>query len=297
MSDAREPIVIGIDGSPPSEAALAWGLELAARRQAPVRLAHAYEPSIYDIRAGGYYSDFGNGLREAMQRMMNAAEAQARQAYPGVQVSTRLEAGSAVDALVDESGHADTVVLGTRGTGGFADLVIGSTTLHVATHAHAPVVAVPVPGEAEPTRHGVVVGVETSPSAQSAIDYAFRYAAETGEPLTALHTWTVPLPNGPAIRIPVMPDPDLTAERKLAMLDETLAPWREKHPAVPVELKTLQSHATPALVAAAREARLVVVGCRGRGALRSLLLGSVSHGVLHRATSPVAIVHDHRPTA
>ena len=79
-------------------------------------------------------------------------------------------------------------------------------------------------------------------------------------------------------------------ERALA---ESMAGWAEKYPDVEVSRRLVHEHPVRALAAAAKDARLLVVGCRGRGALRTMLLGSVSHGVLHLATCPVAVVHDH----
>ena len=70
-----------------------------------------------------------------------------------------------------------------------------------------------------------------------------------------------------------------------------MAGWQEKYPDVAVDQKVVYGHPVPALVAAASAARLLVVGSRGRG---SVVLGSVSHGVLHRATGPVAVVHPSR---
>ena len=80
--------------------------------------------------------------------------------------------------LVDESRTADVVVVGARGSGGFADLVIGSTTLHLASQAHCPVLAVPVPVEQRPHRHGVVVGVDGSAVSTEAVGAAFEWAAD-----------------------------------------------------------------------------------------------------------------------
>jgi nucleotide-binding universal stress UspA family protein len=74
-------------------------------------------------------------------------------------------------------------------------------------------------------------------------------------------------------------------------LAESLAGWQDKFPDVVVERKVVLGHPVPTLITNAANARMLVVGCRGRGALSSLVLGSVSHGVLHHATAPVAVVH------
>ena len=75
-----------------------------------------------------------------------------------------------------------------------------------------------------------------------------------------------------------------------AALTDAVAGWRKKFPDVDVRERVVHAIAAPALVDAARGAELLVVGSRGRGGFRSLLLGSVSHAVMHHATAPVAVV-------
>jgi nucleotide-binding universal stress UspA family protein len=93
--------------------------------------------------------------------------------------------------------------------------------------------------------------------------------------------------------LPLVYDPVLVNDEEQLVMAESMAGWSEKFPDVAVEHRVVRDHPVHALVGAADNARLLVVGSRGRGSLRSLLLGSVSHGVLHHATSPVAVVHAH----
>jgi nucleotide-binding universal stress UspA family protein len=181
-------------------------------------------------------------------------------------------------------------VLGSRGSGDFVDLMIGSTTLHVASQAHCPVIAVPAPREGGPSRHGVVVGVDGSPDSENAIDVAFQLAAETHEPLRAVRAWADPAVLGPGAMLPLVYDPALVTQEERLVLAEAMAGWSEKYPDVAVEQHVLRGHPVATLLRAGAEARYLVVGARGRGPLRSLLLGSVSHGVLHHADGPVVVV-------
>ena len=210
--------------------------------------------------------------------------------HPELPVSRRLQPGPAVVTLLDESRSASCVVLGSRGSGDFVDLRIGSTTLHVASQAHCPVIAVPAPKDGSAPRHGVVVGVDGSPDSEDAIDVAFQLAAETHEPLRAVHAWTDPALLGPGAMMPLVYDPALVTEEERLVLAEAMAGWSEKYPDVAVDQQVVRGHPVATLTQAGAKASYLVVGARGRGPLRSMLLGSVSHGVLHHANGPVVVV-------
>lgn len=294
MAVQPSAVVVGLDRSEQGRAALRYAAEAAHRRHRPLRLVHAFEPSQYELSPKVGWSPDSHGiLRNAAEQLVDEAVEVTTVAYPDLEVASRLEPGSAVAMLIEESGHADMVVLGSRGTGGFTDLVVGSTTLHVASLAHCPVVAVPAPIAGEPPRHGVVVGVDGSELSEPAIEFAFQAAAEVGEALIALHAWTDPAQLGPGIMLPLVYDPVLVKDEEQLVMAESLAGWSEKFPEVTVVHHVVRDHPVTVLTDAARRARLLVVGSRGRGPVRSLLLGSVSHGVLHHATSPVAVVHPH----
>ena len=291
----RNTIVIGIDGSPGSQSALAWGLALAKRRRAPVRLVHAFDPSMHEVRLGGGYDAGVMGDRfDAAKALLDTALEQATTEHPGLSITTRLADDSAASALIEESRDADTVVMGTHGAHGFSTVVAGTTTMNVASHAHCTVVAVPTPLDQATSGRGIVVGVDGSEQSHSAVRYAFQEAAETGEPLIAVHAWADPLTASViGAALPLRNDPVQQAHAQDVALAEELAGWSEKYPQVPVSRRVLHEQPVRALAAASSGARLLVVGCRGRGALSSMFLGSVSHGVLHLATCPVAVVHDH----
>jgi nucleotide-binding universal stress UspA family protein len=112
--------------------------------------------------------------------------------------------------------------------------------------------------------------------------------------LTAVHAWRDPLtPMALGTSIPALYDPAAYSRDQEILLAESLAGWSERYPDVSVYRRVVNDHPVRALSAAADGAELLVVGCRGLNAIRSMLLGSVSHGVLHLSSCPVAVVHDH----
>lgn len=291
----RKAVVAGLDRSRQGWAAVEYAAGLAGRRNLPLTLVHAYEPSQFAVRPTvGWTANVEGVVRNAAQRLVDDALDVLSTFHPGLEVTPRLQAGSAVEMLLDESQHAHTVVVGSRGTGGFADLVVGSTTLHVAAHAACPVIAVPGPSTGAEPRSGVVVGVDGSELSEDAIEYAFEMASDLREPLTAVHVWHDATHSGLGVALPLLEDPAKHMQEERLALAESMAGWQEKFPDVPVENDVVFAHPVPALVAAASRASLLVVGSRGRGAVGSIVLGSVSHGVLHRATGPVAVVHPGR---
>lgn len=288
----RNTVVVGVDRSDPARAAVEYAADLARRRHLRLSVVHAYEPSQYTVRPTvGWEPQIEGVMRNSAQRVLDDTVEVLGMAYPELDVTSRLEAGSPVAALLDESKTAESVVLGSRGAGGFAGLLLGSTTLHVAAHAECPVIAVPSPPDDEQPRHGVVVGVDGSELSTTAIEFALREASSVGEPLRAVHTWTDPSQVGPGAMLPLVYDATLVHKEELRVLAESMAGWAEKFPDVTIELKVVRGHPVRTLVTEAAGARLLVVGSHGRGAVRSVVLGSVGHGVLHHATGPVAVVH------
>jgi nucleotide-binding universal stress UspA family protein len=291
MNTTRKPVVAGLDRSRQGWAAVEYAADLAGRRNLPLVLVHAYEPSQYAVRpSAGFTPNVEGVVRNAAQRLVDDALDVLSTFHPDLEVKPRLRAGSAVELLLEESERAHTVVVGSRGTGGFADLVVGSTTLHVAGHARCPVVAVPGPSlDAEP-RSGVVVGVDGSELSEMAIGYAFEEASSLRQPLSAVHVWHDATHSGLGVAMPLLHEPVSRMQEERVALAESMAGWQEKFPDVAVDSQVVFAHPVPALLAAAVRARLLVVGSRGRGSVSSVVLGSVSHGVLHRATCPVAVV-------
>jgi nucleotide-binding universal stress UspA family protein len=287
-------VVIGYDGSADSEAALSWGLALADRHQAPVRIVQGFDPSQHTLRlVGGNGADAAAELYASAQKQLNQARDRSEDDHPHLHFTTVLEPASPDDLLIDESRTADIVVVGSRGRSRLSTLMAGSTVLTVAGRAHCTVVAVRSRLDEHLRGRGVVVGTDGSPVAEAAIAFAYQQAAELAVPLTVVHAWADPMTVPARGSSAPMYDPVDYPDEQQALLIESLAGWADKFPQVEVDVRVIRGQAVNTLAAASAPAELLVVGCHGHGLLRGMVLGSVSQGLLHRAALPVAVVHLH----
>ena len=298
MSAAGVPtVVVGVDGSPGSLTALAWGAEHAHRTHSALRLVRVFDVYLYEVGLSARYDGAAHsGLREGAATQLEERAEWARDRYPELDVTTRSIDGEPGAVLVEESADATVLVVGQTSGHGLGALVAGSTASHVASHAHGTVVVVPVPVDPHPLAaegYGVVVGMDGSPASLAALEVAFREADRVAEPLTAVTSWMDPSTYGVGVALPALREPVSYAAQQERELAEALAPWQAKFPEVEVRCRVVHDKAAHGLAEAGRGARLLVVGCRGRGAVRGAVLGSVSRGVVHRSDVPVAVVHEH----
>ena len=196
--------------------------------------------------------------------------------------------------LLDEARHASLLVVGARGIGGFERMLLGSVSTAVAEHASCPVVVVrPHAPRSEAARHAgqVVVGVDGSPASKRAIGFAFEEAARRNVGLVAVHALHPdPILQALAIVSVRSDDVDVLNSGASSLIDDAISPWRAKYSDVKVTTFRMVGHPVIVLGYAAAGSPLLVVGTRGRGGLKAAVLGSVSRGVLHHATGPVAVV-------
>lgn len=287
----RRPVVVGVDGSESAERAVTWAATYAVAEHAPLQLLHAcavvpvYSPVALP-------QSFHDALAQQGREALTRAAELARQAVPGVDVSTQLMSGFAVETLLKASRNARSVVLGSRGLGGFTGLLVGSVAVALAAHGHCPLVVVRGErAEMEPRDQGpVVLGVDGSPAGEGAIRFAFDTASRWGVPLIALHTWSdLTVDDLFTVAQPQLDWNVLEAEEH-KLLAQRLAGWQDKYPDVEVRRMVTMSRPAHSLVQQGRQARLIVVGSRGRGGLRGMLLGSTSQALLHHSPCPVAVV-------
>ncbi len=281
-------VVVGFDGSDTARRAVDWALAEARSRGRGLALVHAVLPP---VTTGG----LGVGLPPSLdliEQLEDNARAQLEEFAAGL-TGVRVDVGVAIGApsavLLEASESAELVVVGSRGRGGFAGLLLGSVGAQVAAHAECPVAV--IRGATVEGATGVVVGIDGSAAATAALAFAFDEASRHGWPLIAVHAWDVPaydllvVPNGP-VPIPLTD----VADDEVRLTAEILAGFRDEYPDVEVEERLVRSPAVQALVEASESAALVVVGTHGHGPAMGALLGSVSNGLLHKAKVPVVVV-------
>ncbi|MFJ4186694.1 universal stress protein [Kitasatospora sp. NPDC089509] len=282
-------VVAGVDGSAASTVAARWAAEEALRRGAPLRLVHAW-PWLTDGVSSFAEPD---DLPAAAQRTLAEAADAVRADHPDLAVHTDAVLDAPVDGLVAAAADAGLLVLGSRGHGGFAGLLLGSVSMAVAGRSEVPVVVVREAGSAgspgSPGAGEVVVGVDAHAPEEEVLDFAFRAAALRGARLRAVHGWDLPplfgyaggaVPAGEVAQLE-------TLEAKLLSL--ALAGPRERHPEVAV-VEDVRLGVARGLVESSAGAALVVVGRRRRPVEFGPRLGRVAHAALHHAEAPVAVV-------
>ena len=288
----RAPVVVGVDGSPESQAAVDFAAWEAHRRRLPLRLVHGYQPPImYGLSVTVVY-DAAAPLRYARE-LVRAEANRVLGRYRDLKGSPVLAVEDPGTLLVAQSRDAALVVVGSRGLGSFHSLLLGSVSARVAAHAKVPVIVVRPPARDTGRAHaGVVVGVDGSPGSAAAVEFAFEEASARGTGLTAVYAWVVP-PTGNLGPITEHHyDPVEAQDEADRVLAEATAGWSEKYSEVELVRHAVHSlNPLRTLIEASGDAELVVVGSRGRNGFANLLLGSVSDGLVRHARVPVAVVH------
>lgn len=296
-ADVGMPVVVGVDGSDPANAALSWAAQCAARRGAVLKIVFAAQIA-YPEFAVNYVT---RELRDYGQGVVDAAQDHLSSQHPQQPTATAVVDGNPAHALITESTRAAMVVVGNRGHGGFHDLLLGSTSLQTAMHARCPVAVVrphTPPAASVRAAHGrVAVGVDGSANNATAIALAFEEAHLRRIGLTAVHAYRLPIPDR-SLALDVLAGEggvQVLEDDARLMLAQVIGPWADEYPDVDVRETVVQSPPANALIEQSRAADLLVVGTRGRGGFAGLLLGSVSQAVIHHAGCPVLVAHSPRP--
>lgn len=284
VGQPADRIVVGVDGSASSEQALRWAADQSWVTGQELHAVIAWhEPVAFDASVTGDFDWGGDAAGVLGKTVANVlGEDGARSVVQDV------HRGRPARVLVDASRGAGLLVVGSRGHGGFAGLLLGSVGQHVIAQAACPVVVV------HQHRSGtgpIVVGVDGSPESAEALRWAARQARSTGRELRAVHAWHVPVSYG----VTVGAEHDWAADSHQALATAVTRALGGQDAAAVVR-EIVEDYPAPALLRAAEEADLLVVGCRGRGGFTGMLLGSVSRHVATHAPCPV-LVHRGPPVA
>src|SRR6476620_7096780 len=284
-------ILVAVDGSPESEAAVRWAAHEAEMRDVPITLMHVVMPvaaswPVRSLQAGfnAWQEDNARQVIEQAQKMLRSSVGESELS----DVRTEVLHGYIVAGLVHASRDAQMVVVGSRGMGRVGRAVLGSVSNGVVHHARCPVAIVhAVEAETLDRTSPVLLGIDGSPASAAATELAFDEASRRVVDLVALHAWS---------DVGVFPilgmDWHQYEDEGHQVLAERLAGWQERYPDVQVQRRVVCDQPARWLLDESEHAQLVVVGSRGRGGFKGMLLGSVSSAVARHAKCPVLVVRD-----
>ena len=284
----RDRLVVGYDGSATSVAALDWAGAEAAMRGASLRVISSYAmPPLMNFYGIGTPSANAPELRqleESCEAALRAAVDASVRRHPSVAFDFQAVDRPAGQSLVDEAKSADLLVVGSNGLGATTSFLLGSVAGLVLHESPCPVVVVP----AEPGALGgrIAVGIDGSHQSTAALNWAADDARRRGARLVVVHAWEYPY------RVSAE-----AAERGTALAQADAAIVLERYVdsvrpsgSGPVTGQLAEGPATHVLLGVAKTVDLLVVGSRGRGGFRSMLLGSVAHALCAHSTCPVAVI-------
>ncbi|MFI6658544.1 universal stress protein [Streptomyces sp. NPDC050523] len=277
-------VLVGVDGTPEARLAADWAATEAELRASALQVTHAVGRGT-DRAHGGTAVGLTDQALAAALAVLDDARARLGAATTGVPIDTHLARDDPSSALLAASAGADLVVVGTRGRGGFAGLLLGSVSLKVAAHADRPVVV--VRGDTEkPAGRDIVVGVRDERDAE-AVRFALVEAELHQVGVRLVHAWT-PL-GGTGLMVPRISHVEEEREAHAQLLNHVARPVAE-HPTVGLETELTVDSPAAALVEASARARLLVLPRHPVEGRLGLPLGTVVHAVLHHASCPVAVV-------
>lgn len=282
-----ERIVVGVDGSPTSGKALVWAAAHAARRRATLDIVMAWQTPGGAVTPMGmaYIPPPSETLRQhAEDRLNQFVAASAHSAALGpVDHELIVAEREASRLLCDVAQGAELLVVGSRGLGGFKGLVLGSVSARCANASPCPLAIIPEEWDPERPPAGIVaIGVDGSPNANAAVEWADRWAP-TDSTLRLVGAWSYPV----AYTMAELEIDDEHLEAACAKIVEEATGIVSDHR---VEPAVVREDARPALAAAAEQADILVIGARGHGGFSRLVLGSVAANVVHHLVAPTVVV-------
>jgi nucleotide-binding universal stress UspA family protein len=286
-------VVVGVDESSGAAAALSWAVREAEMRNWSLTalLAWGFLDQHHAVSGQPFNPSYSESDAVAA---LDAIVAAAIGAAAAATVERRVVNDLAARALLAASVEADLLVVGARGLGGFSGLLLGSVSQQSLHHATCPVAVL-----REGTHHAVerigriVVGIDGSDTARRALEWALDAARVHQAAVEVVHAWTMPYGSGVGMGMGIVAAAfDVTPAEDAARrtLDAAVDSADTSGLPSPVTRTMTCGSAAAAILEAAEDADLVVVGSRGLGGFKGAVLGSVSHNIAHRATCPVVVV-------
>ncbi|MDT7575453.1 MAG: hypothetical protein QOH17_1786 [Pseudonocardiales bacterium] len=291
-SPTRTTIVVGVDGSTSALHAALWAADEAAQRHLRLRLVYANNEFSFGATGGlAPPQSFFDAMQVAGFQLLADVESAIREVHPDLDIAVNLQTAAAVPSLLAQTEDALLLVLGSRGTGGFRGILVGSTAVALVAHGDCPVAVIRGATEdaAPPAEGPVVVGVDGSPTSDAAIATAFDEASWRGAGLVAVHAWSEYASDH--VRFQALDEGREQVEQmENELLAQRLAGWQEKYPDVAVRRVVTSGRPVEQLLDQAAGAQLIVVGSRGNGGFSGMLLGSTSQALIRHATCPLLVV-------
>lgn len=290
---AHRGVVVGADGSVSATAAIRWAAREASMRKVPLTIVHVNAVSAAAAALVAWPA--GQVPEQVLEQQEDEARVlladavgiaeECAQDRQRLAVSSEMFLGWPVPTLVKLSEDAELMVVGCRGRTALRRALLGSVSSGLIRHAHCPVAV--IHGEAAPaSRLPVLLGVDGSPSSESATAIAFDEASWRNVDLIALHVWSDA--DMPAFSME-WADVEAAAHRALS---ERLAGWQDRYPDVSVTKRVEFERPAHQLLELSEGAQLVVVGSHGRGGFAGMVLGSVSSAVAEAAHVPVIVARE-----
>ncbi|GAA2804854.1 universal stress protein [Kitasatospora sp. CM 4170] len=285
-------VLIGIDGSPQSEAAALWAAAEARRRGCALRLLHAWPW----LDAGNENVSRPGDLRPRALDALRGIGDRIRHDHPDLPVDAAVISDDPVDGLIAAAKGQELLVLGSRGLGGFAGLLVGSVGLAVAAGTSIPTVLVrsgQAPAErpaAVDTTREVLVGLDGREPGDTVVEFAVAEAELRGCRLRVVHGWDLVPAWAYGGLMPPQVDPVEQEAAETALISPVLTGLRAKHPGIDIVEDIRLGGGARALLEASTRADLVVVGRWEHRHRLGPRLGPVTHAVLHHCAAPVVVV-------
>ncbi|MGJ0558342.1 universal stress protein [Methylocystis sp.] len=281
MTTTSRPIVVAFDGSQDATRALHWAVDLAQKRDQPLRVAVvALDPD-----------SVAPGLREYEEDFAASAQAVARDIVKHARLTSsevEIHHGWILPVLREQCEDADLMVVGSHGHGLLESQWLGSVSQHLA--GHAPCAVAVVRKAHHPWSHQVLVGVDGSAASRRALRFACEHAALTGQRVLAAYAYRYPRISTAGLAV-LPEDLDVSAiDAAEATAAGFVAEVAAEFPGVELRSTAVIGRPGRVLARLSDDSSLVVVGSRGHTTFEQLLLGSVAQETLHRAECPVVVI-------